>query len=100
MPPRTYPKLPATVEGPNGSVDVRLVDAVDTGPKDLGCWDFETRIIQIRRGMSGKSQWSTYYHEWMHMMLTDSGQANLFTHKQQEALCDAVAVARMRERFG
>ena len=45
-------------------------------------------------------RWRTFYHELTHVAVIDSGLANNLRDKIHEALCDAMATARMRERFG
>jgi hypothetical protein len=45
-------------------------------------------------------RWHTYYHEWVHAALTDSGAWNEISEKKAEVLADAIASARVRERFG
>lgn len=94
-----YPAIPKTIEAPGGPVTV-TIGTVSTGEKDMGCWDPDARAISIRTGIAPRMQWSTFYHEATHVALADSGLGHLLSDKQQEAICDAVATARLRERFG
>jgi len=40
------------------------------------------------------------YHELTHAALDDSGLSQGMTDAMQESFCEAMATARMRERFG
>lgn len=95
----TYPKLPHSVMTMLGPVPVRLVkDWKDESA--WGMWHRDRRTIEIDARQTPELQWSTFFHEVTHCALDDSGLANILTEPQQEALCDAMATARMRERFG
>lgn len=72
----------------------------DDGDTAWGLWKLETRVIELEQNAPRALQWTTLYHELVHAALDDSGLGNLFTDAQQEAICDAMASARMRERFG
>jgi Zn-dependent peptidase ImmA (M78 family) len=63
-------------------------------------WDSYDRTITIQESLSPRNRWATLYHEFTHVALHDSGFANMLTDNQIETLCDAIATARMRERFG
>lgn len=65
-----------------------------------GCWEEPKRLVSIDGETSRRMQWATLFHELFHVALTDSGQDELYGKKKTEALCEASAVARMRERFG
>ncbi len=98
-----YPKLPSRVMCAGGWVPVRLVRGLTRGNANeelLGLAEYRPRRISIEASMTREQQWEVFYHELMHMTLYDSGLANLFKTKVKEAVCDAAAVARMRERFG
>lgn len=100
---RRYPKLPSRVMCPSGWVPVRLVRGLTRGSANeelLGLAEYRPRRISIEASMTREQQWEVFYHELMHMTLYDSGLANLFSTKKKEAICDAAAIARMRERFG
>jgi hypothetical protein len=97
------PPLPKRVMTAAGWVPVRLVKGLTRGVKDeelLGLAEYRPRRISIEKSMPREQQWEVFYHELMHMTLYDSGLANLFKTKKKEAICDATANARMRERFG
>lgn len=94
-----YPKLPTSITALGGTVTVK-VRKPWPDPEAFGCFHRDRREIEIDGTRSLELQWSTLFHEWVHTALDDSGLAHLFSEQQQEALCDAIAAARMRERFG
>jgi Zn-dependent peptidase ImmA (M78 family) len=97
----TIPPLPATVMAPGGPITVTVVAKLQDAGEDLwGVWKLDERAILIQRHRNKKHMWSTLYHELVHAALDDSGLSNMLTDQQQEMLCDAMATARMRERFG
>ena len=98
-----YPDLPTKIQGMAGpiTVQMRTARATPTDDKDTwGTWDDSTRTIAVDVGARKEHQWRVYYHEAMHACLADSGIENMFADNIIETLCDAVASARMRERFG
>lgn len=98
---KRYPALPLIVEGPAGPCTVRLTkESIKyEGTECGGLWDPEERTIDIDARASRRAQWSYLYHEWGHVVLTDSGLSNALPDDAQEAICDAISAARMRERF-
>ena len=96
-----YPAIPATVETLGGTVDVIIVPKLVNSANEpcWGLWDPVARSITLER-RPPRVMWATYYHELCHAMLDDSGIANLFSDDMKEVLCDALATARFRERFG
>ncbi|MBA3836488.1 MAG: hypothetical protein C0499_02360 [Zymomonas sp.] len=101
-PAKRYPALPSEIEGPAGTVIVTLTKAKVTfeGAECGGLWDAGRREITLDAKESRRNQWKYYYHEWGHVMLCDSGLDNAIPADIQETICDAIATARMRERFG
>jgi hypothetical protein len=98
---RRYPAVPKVAEAPGGPVTVKLVDKlVHRGDECWGLYDPAERTISIDRTASKQHQWRIYYHEWAHAGLCDAGLDNALTEQLNEAICDALATARMRERFG
>ena len=98
-----YPELPTKIMGMAGPIVVRMRTARTTVREDKdtwGTWDDSTRTIDIDAGARREHQWRVYYHETMHSCLADSGIENMFADNIIETICDAVASARMRERFG
>lgn len=95
-------RLPRFVEAPAGRV--RVVQA--RKPRDSDgkvCWgtyDHAMRAIVIERALVLRQKWSVMYHEQAHVALYDAGVSNLLSEDLHEAVCDAFASARMRERFG
>lgn len=98
-----YPKkLPTMVSAPGGDITVKTVEApVKVGEADAwGFWDEQTRTIGISSEITGRTLWKVFFHELTHVAITDSGLDELISNEMHEALCEAIAVARMRERFG
>jgi hypothetical protein len=97
-----YPALPKRLDAPGGAVTiVRVVgDLTAQGVACWGTWEPHTRTIEVSKGAPMAHQWKVLFHELAHVALDDSGLSNGLTDEMQEALCDAVATARMRERFG
>jgi Zn-dependent peptidase ImmA (M78 family) len=97
-----YPALPATVEGSGGTITVLLKPTLRhaDGTECWGMWDSANRTIEIATAAARRHQWRTLYHELTHAALDDSGISQGMTDAMQETLCEALATARMRERFG
>lgn len=97
-----YPSLPATVEAPGGTITIILKPTL-RHPDGTECWgmfDLANRTIEIATAAAKRHQWRTLYHELCHAALDDSGISQGMTDSMQETLCEALATARMRERFG
>ena len=93
------PDLPAYVNTPVGRVAVERVKGLTADSTRVwGVWYWERRLIQIERDMPNDAAWLVLYHEECHVAFTASGLAYLVTEPEQEAICDAMAVARMQER--
>jgi Zn-dependent peptidase ImmA (M78 family) len=98
-----YPALPATVEAPGGTITVLLKPTLRhaDGTDCWGLWDASTRTIEIATATAVKRhQWRTLFHELTHAALDDAGISQGMTDAMQETLCEALATARMREKFG
>lgn len=98
-----WPRLPQQVEGAGGPIRVVVVRGYVThedGEECMGTYEHETRTIRVASRLRGRQRWHTFYHELIHAALTDSGLWNQLGKQKQEALCDALATARVRERFG
>lgn len=91
------PPLPAQVHSALGSIPVLIVaNLKDEDGKDVfGLYDAFARIIRVREGMHPAVMWSTYYHELTHAEIGDIGVA--LTLDQEEAVCNAIANARVSE---
>lgn len=97
-----YPALPATVEAPGGTIAVILKPTL-RHPDGTECWgmfDLANRTIEIATTAPKRHQWRTLYHELCHAALDDAGISQGMTDAMQETLCECMASARMRERFG
>ena len=99
---KRYPALPKKVSMPGGDVTIILLPAVihPDGSECWGIWEESTRSITIDTTAKPAHRWLTYYHELTHVALTDSGLDDALHRNVVETLCNAMATARMRERFG
>lgn len=99
---KTFPVLPKTLSAPGGEVSVTLVDKIkhSDGDECWGLWDDATRAITLDRTATRRHLWKVLYHELAHVALSDAGLDNGMSDELVEAVCDAIASARMRERFG
>ena len=95
-------RIPATVEGTAGPITVEVLPAVkdDDGAPCWGLWRQGERRITVQRMPNTRQMWATFYHELAHAAMDDAGVSHFLTEEQQEALADAIATARVRERFG
>lgn len=102
MTPKRYPPIPRVVSMPGGDVTVLVQPNVrhEDGAACWGLWDDATRTITLDAGATPQHRWWTAYHELCHVALSDSGLDEGMHAKLVEAVCNAVATARMRERFG
>lgn len=102
-PPRRYPPLPKAVQGAGGTITVQLVAEIKSTVQDedvLGQFDPSTRHILIKQSLRGDQRWLVYFHELTHAALWDSGAHNALAGTAEEIVCDCVATARVREKFG
>lgn len=97
-----WPDLPLIVHGAGGSIAVVQVEKVEDvdGVEVEGTWAPDTRTIEVTRTLPPRQKWHILFHEIMHAILGDSGLVNLLADESQEALCDAVATARVVEKAG
>lgn len=103
MPPRkSFPALPKSVMAPGGEVSVSLVANIKhpDGDECWGIWDDAARTITLDKTAMKRHQWRVLFHELTHVALDDAGLSNGMNDELVEAVCDAIASARMRERFG
>jgi len=101
MAPRKYPTLPKEAMAPGGPVTViRRTPLMERGVEAWGLWEEHTRTITVDSTCTPRHAWKIYYHELAHVALDDSGLSNGIQDDLVEALCDALSVARMREKFG
>lgn len=98
---RRYPPIPSRVDMPGGTVRVVWAsDIMANGHACWGTWDDSTRTVTLDKTMRGVFRWKILYHELAHVVLDDAGISNALTPDMVEVLCDAIATARVRERFG
>lgn len=101
---KKYPPLPKHVAGSGGDIDIVMVDKIDVDVGEdhdvLGVFRATTRRIEVLKTLRRDQQWLVLFHELAHAALWDSGAANALAGSQEEVICDAIATARLRERFG
>ena len=100
---KRYPPLPAEVQGAGGTITVQLVKAIAcevAGEDTLGQFEPSTRHVLILKSLRGDQQWMVLFHELAHAALWDSGGHNALGGATEEIVCDAIATARLREKFG
>ena len=106
MPPAkrgpSFPPLPKTLTAPGGDVTVILSPKIKhpDGDECWGMWDESIRTITLDKTATKRHQWRVLFHELCHVALDDAGLSNGMNDELVEAVCDAIASARMRERFG
>lgn len=94
----TLPPLPTTLYSTYGPIPVQITEElkdVDTGEPLFGYWDCYKRVIYVRAHMHPSTLWATLFHEKTHADLCDIG-VKLSTN-QEEAVCNAIAAARLAE---
>ena len=100
---RRYPPLPKSVQGAGGTLTVEVVASLHkTGDEEdtLGDFNPSTRHIRVLKSLRGDQRWLVFYHELAHAALWDSGAHNALPGPAEEIVADAIATARLRERFG
>lgn len=100
MTAKRYPSLPRTVQGAGGTLTVHLVAKPGGDAENMGHFDPAIRRIEIAKSLRGDQRWMVYFHELTHAALWDSGAHNLVPGAAEEVVADAIAVARLREKFG
>lgn len=96
---RRLPPVPTAVTGILGPIAVvREADRMEKHG-EYGYWRWHTRSVVVDASLTGVALWQTYYHELVHAALDDAG-VQIGNKKVVEAICDAIATARVRERFG
>lgn len=101
-PPKKYPPLPKRISAPGGEVTVKMVDGIKLGggAEAWGTWEASSRTIEIDKNAPPSHRHRVLYHELAHVALDDAGLHNGMPEELIEAVCDAMATARFRERFG
>lgn len=86
--------LPGAVHSFLGPVPVTTEDLDDPSSEytgtTLGEWRPHTRSIHIHDPQDTTEQWRSLMHEIVHLALHDSGQRQILSAKQEEAVCDAL----------
>lgn len=97
-----FPPLPKIVTAPGGDVTIVLSPKIKhpDGDECWGMWDESIRTITLDKTATKRHQWRVLFHELTHVALDDAGLSNGMPYELVEAVCDAIASARMRERFG
>ena len=93
------PPIPASVYSAYGPIVVELVDDLrapdDPSERLFGFWDPFRRVIQLRANLHPAAAWLTLIHERTHADLSEIGVK--LTEDQEEAVCNAIAQARVSE---
>lgn len=90
------PPLPDSIPSALGWVDVHRVPGLLCGGQPAyGCYNPETRTLEVRDSIHLAVAWQTLRHEELHMIAADAGIAINMT--AQDLLADAVGAARVRE---
>lgn len=97
---KRYPPLPKEVQGAGGTLTIELIAKPGDDAENMGHFDPATRHIQVLKSLRGDQRWMVFYHELAHAALWDSGAHNAVPGAAEEMVCDAIATARLRERFG
>jgi len=99
---RRWPAIPKVIYGAGGPIRVRLIKHVLSDDREAcwGTWSAGERVVRLTRAATLEHRWRTLFHELAHAALDDSGLTNLFSPAGNEALCDAVANARLQEMRG
>lgn len=98
---KRFPPIPKEVHAPGGLIAVRKVPQISiSGQECWGIWEDHERRISLDQTASAQHLWKVYFHELTHAWLDDSGISNGISDELNEAICDAIAAGRMRERFG
>ena len=97
-----WPPIPKTIEAPGGRVTIVFKPFLKhpDGTECWGTWEIATRTIELLSTAPKRHQWRVLYHELAHAALDDSGLSQGLPEPLEESLCEAIATARMRERFG
>ncbi len=95
----SWPKLPRIIQGAGGPIRVvfaRVVKSEDGKPA-WGTWEGATRMVRIVQNQPRHHQWRILFHELTHAAIEDAGLDELFSEEGNEALCKALASARVSE---
>jgi hypothetical protein len=97
--PKPLPPYPAAVHTLQGDIRIEWVDSIftcGTVKTAIGCTTYDTRRIQITRGMDTHLTWVTIEHEKYHMKFHD--RHIVFTSiENEDEVCDRLAEARVLE---
>jgi hypothetical protein len=92
-----WPKVPRIIEGMAGPVRVRFVRRVRVkGESCWGSWQAEKRLITLDASAPREHQWMTFFHEYTHSGLADSGIEMQVSDAGIEAICQTAASMQMR----
>lgn len=96
-----WPQIPKRLRGAGGPIRVRLIKRCkgDAGAA-WGTWEAGTRTVRLERGALPQHRWRVLFHELTHAALDDAGVGHLLSAEATEAICDAMATARLQEMRG
>lgn len=97
-----WPPIPTLLRGAGGPITVRKRKKPrhKDGDEVWGLWDGAARRITIDSTAKIEHQWLVLFHELTHAALHDAGVENLMDDAGVEAICDAMATARIQEMRG
>ena len=81
--------LPSTVPALLTPYSVTLRDDLVSSSNVLGTTRYASRSIELDSSLSPELAWATFWHEFFHVFLFDTGLHNLLKDNLQEAFCDA-----------
>jgi hypothetical protein len=99
---RALPPLPKSVHSVLGPVPVLLKrhPKSSTGTRCIGVFEHRTRTIIIDTDQSHVARWQTLIHEEIELALWDNGVSYFVRGRRKEAVCDAIATARVAAMLG
>lgn len=69
-----------------------IVTEQDDSSEEVGSWNNVTHVIEISAEAQGEAKVMGFYHELCHAILDLTGVSYLLQAKQEEAVCNAVAL--------
>lgn len=99
---RKLPALPTVIHTPAGPWTVEFVRELRSDEERChGKCNWATRTIYIDDELERTAEWLTFWHEWVHAVLGDSGvrlpKRTGYDDDPTEAVCNAIALAMVAE---
>jgi hypothetical protein len=89
-------KLPLTMYSPLGPIPVVPVGEIPSEPEVMvmGRYNYGNRTIEISSSVRNREgRLMVAFHEWVHVVLMDSGVSQFLSPQAEEAVCDAIGTA-------